>query len=1304
MIGEALEALGARPLPEVVLGPLRRAVGALGDELARIAPSLAAQLGHAAPAPLIEPERRQERFLTLLTALIGALGSRDRPLTLFVDDFQWAEAGTLSLLEALLDRARQHALLLVVACRGGGDPRCVEVGERIAHTGFDLALGPLEPHDVRALIGSMLGESDPEVVPALEQRASGNPLHVVATVQRLADLGVLRRRGFVWQLDAARLGTVHISEDVTEVVAEHLTQLSTSCLQVLTAAALIGRSFTFDLLVDVVAGGEADDPAGAVVDALDRGAEAHLVVPLARAGSYQFVQDQVRAALADPLSEGERTSWHQRIGEALERRPEDHGRVFALAYHFGGGTDPGRAVRYGIQAGQAALAANGNLEAMQCFERAQAWYDRGPPDPDVALTLLEGRGDAARMRGRFPQATAANEACAAAARHPLELARFQRKLGDTRFGHADIPGATAALVEALRTLGERFPQARWRLVLWVLWELVVLTVLSARPPRRAPSDDPVLVEIGRIYNRMTYVFYMGNRLRAAAAHLRHLDLMERHQVTSELGQAYSNHAPLCATVPLFGRGLRYARLSVALREVQGDRWGVAQSLGFYTLVLMSSGQHEAALDAGERARRELVQLGDVWELLVVLTNLGEASYRLGRFVTAQAYLDELARLGERSVAARHNHACLLGHLAPVVGSQAVVDHLERVLPQAEATGNAFTLVRIQHGLGRALLRLGRFEEAITVLEDAVARMQRERQRSSYLVLAPVALADAYVSRLEQQRPETADRARVRQAHRAVARAMSQVRWFPNDAVYARTVQARLLWWTGRRDRAVARCGRRTVLAVRQGNPYERARVLLTLGRRTEETVTGQRALREAERLHEHLGALEDLAQIAPSQPQVPEAVPHLTVTPLEGPSRAHVDSATVATLVEVGQQLSRLLDVPELLAGIVGAATTITRAERGFVYLADGDGLAVRASHGVRATEDATGSASIARRVHATGEGVLLADAAGASDFETADSVATGALLSVLCVPLRFQDQALGVLYVDNRLARGMFSEADLRVLASIASQAAVALTNATAFARLRDEVRERIAAEEAARASTQAKSRFLANMSHELRTPLNAVIGYTEMVREELQQIGLLDACDDLERVESSARHLLRLIDDILDLSRIEAGRTELALVHVSVALIAARAAALVQPLADTQRVALEVDVDDDCVAHADEARLLQVLVNLTTNAAKFSPRGTVKITGHRRGDDVEIEVSDDGIGMDADALAVVFERFRQVDDAPTRRHGGIGLGLAICRELTRAMGGEVVVASERGVGTTFTVRLPAGSPEATLDTALSA
>jgi signal transduction histidine kinase/CheY-like chemotaxis protein len=260
---------------------------------------------------------------------------------------------------------------------------------------------------------------------------------------------------------------------------------------------------------------------------------------------------------------------------------------------------------------------------------------------------------------------------------------------------------------------------------------------------------------------------------------------------------------------------------------------------------------------------------------------------------------------------------------------------------------------------------------------------------------------------------------------------------------------------------------------------------------------------------------------------------------------------------------------------------------------------------------------------------------------------------------------------------------------------AAVAMSFRTITAHLRAE--EELLKARVAEAANHSKSQFLANMSHELRTPLNAIIGYSEMLADEADDQGLDSSVPELQKIHSAGKHLLSLIDSILDLSKIEAGRMELFLETFDVGPMVDDVVATIKPLAEKNRNALDLRCAGELgVMHSDMTKVRQVLFNLLSNACKFTENGTISLEASREDVDgrdfIDFRVRDTGIGITSEQIAKLFQDFTQVDASTTRKYGGTGLGLAISRRFCEMMGGAITVESTLDQGSTFRVRIPVG------------
>ncbi len=403
-------------------------------------------------------------------------------------------------------------------------------------------------------------------------------------------------------------------------------------------------------------------------------------------------------------------------------------------------------------------------------------------------------------------------------------------------------------------------------------------------------------------------------------------------------------------------------------------------------------------------------------------------------------------------------------------------------------------------------------------------------------------------------------------------------------------------------------------------------------------------------------------------------------------------------LGEVGKAVSSTLDMDTVLVTIITHAVLLSKADAGgtiYEYDEVAGVFAPRANYGVsdaivsslrdsriRLGDTTVGVCAVERRP------VQVPDLEADLEYRLRDFLLREGVRALVAVPLLREDKVVGALVIRRKTA-GEFPDPVVKLLQTFAGQSVLAIENA----RLFKEIREKSLQLEVA---SQLKSQFLANMSHELRTPLNAIIGVTEMLHEDAVDLKREDELEPLERVLRAARHLLALINDILDLSKIEAGKMD---IHIDSFAIKPLIDDVVQTIS-TMAVKNGNEVVVDCpvdigTMDADQTRIRQALLNLVSNANKFTEKGTVTIAARRSSDEgrewVTMAVTDTGIGLTPEQMGKLFQDFVQADASTTRKYGGTGLGLAISRRSCQMMGGDISVTSERGKGSTFTIRLPA-------------
>jgi signal transduction histidine kinase len=383
-------------------------------------------------------------------------------------------------------------------------------------------------------------------------------------------------------------------------------------------------------------------------------------------------------------------------------------------------------------------------------------------------------------------------------------------------------------------------------------------------------------------------------------------------------------------------------------------------------------------------------------------------------------------------------------------------------------------------------------------------------------------------------------------------------------------------------------------------------------------------------------------------------------------------------------------DLTSVFETLVGSASRLCDADMGSIWRPMGDAFERVASFGdakliddqMRGVSLSAGRGTTVGRALHECKVIHILDSATDPEYRLGARSA-GGFHTMLGVPLMREGTPVGVLVLGRRTVRA-FTEKQIDLVQTFADQAVIAIENVRLFEEIQEKSRQ---VEEA----SKHKSQFLANMSHELRTPLNAILGYTELIIDGIYGDAPDKMRNVLERVQTNGKHLLGLINDVLDLSKIEAGQLVLTLNDYSIKEMMQGVYVAVEPLAGNKKLGFKLEVPPDLpVAHGDERRLSQVLLNLVGNAIKFTDTGAVTMRASAANGSYTIAVNDTGPGIAEDDRAKIFEEFKQSESAQTKAKGGTGLGLSIAKRIVEMHGGKLWVESALGSGSTFFFTLP--------------
>ena len=1331
-----------------------QALGANVGVLLDVLPALKwfVDVPEVAPA-LLGVAERQNRFVLLFTKFVAALCSAQHPLAIVLDDAHWADRSTLSLLTHILQDADMAHLMLAMTYQRGVDGEHPLHDFISAHQGpamASLELEPLQEQDIAQLLHAMLGEAHPDV-PELatlcKRKTGGKPLMLRRLLREAMGQGLFTwtpmAASWTWSMDAVQ--ALEVGEGALDLFLESFEALDASAREAVQVAACLGIQFDASLLVSCL-----DTDISGVLRALEDAVGCGLIHW--EAGQHEegrfignFQHERVRQAALETIAPAHRQALHLKLGEALSvmHQREDAGLSFEIAEQWREViellTPEQRAsfARFSFDAARQARGAIAYGVALRCLqdawralshEQGDAWTSH----PDMAAAIARDEAECFYLLGEFARAEARFDEAHAHARTPLERASLTR-------GHVELLAhlgrheeAVQKGVAGLELLGCKMHGDPG--TAGVVKELAAVRfALGRREPAQLleldEMTDPIQLATMRLIYTLTASANFVRKNLFPLLSLRMTLISLRHGNMELSSLAYCCFGMIMSAVlgkRQLGAQLGEMALTLSDRYVETVLGARARTRFLYGGII---GPWVMPVDQCIECLEEMIQeglaCGEFLYSAFCVTLLADMLIFSGRgldgALTRCAELDvilerardedsmDMARAGFQAMHALRGDTESLASM-----SSSSYDEQERVgVMQGMDNQNPYffsMLYKMQ-----LLLLDGRVLDAL-----AIAQATRTPPEGTLGLLAPLEhlFWDGIICGLASDEPISA-----RQRHSCTKRLSMAARKleaaarlvpenFQARGVLLRAMQAHVLQNS---LEALELFDHAAKLAAQHSMPNIEAlsNHLAALHHEREERALIARAYRQrAVACWRKLGAL---------------AVARRWELARAGRPGASAQSLDMTTMLTASQALSSEIRHDRLLERIIALAMENMGATRALVlFNHEQDGLMVDAvGHG---RDDVDASLRVPLRDFeelvrtavnfcARTQETLLIEDVRASDFARDPWVQRSGVRSLLCLPVSLRGRLKGLIYLENTLTPGAFTPARQQLLAALGGQLAISLENAQVYGELEARVRERTRAleranqellhevEERQRAQAQAieasrsKSLFLANMSHELRTPLNAIIGYSGLIVEEMQDAGIQEFLPDLNRVDVSARHLLGLINDILDLSKIEARKMEVVLELVDLETFIREMASTASGLFTKNENHFEV-IPAQGELEADRVKLGQVVLNLLSNAAKFTTQGRVTLRASQHVDArgkqwVHFDVQDSGIGITKAQQANLFQAFSQATHSTSAKYGGTGLGLALSRELCLLMGGDIHLSSAPGKGSTFSVRLPMRQPK---------
>ncbi len=1327
-------------------GCIQSSLGELGRAVADFIPSLETIIGEQPPVPVLGAQEAQNRFIYLFLKFIDAIAEADHPVVLFIDDLQWADASSLILLKALITTSTTPSLLIVGTYRNNevdADHPLTTFIEELEQESIRpsiLVLKNLHRQHVHQLVEDTL-DGAPEfaaLADLLFAKTHGNPFFLRRMLHSLYDDGHIRfditERHWVWQLD--RLNSLSLTDNVVQFLTEKMRLLSPPHQHTLNLAACIGHRFTLSLLQAI-----SDHPSTQLTQQLqelmgDRLIEGSLT------GEAGFTHDHIYQAALDLVDASTRAPTHLRIGRRLlsdtpEMALEEQ--CFAIVGQF-------RAARELMQDAQEretiaalSLTAGRRAKTSGAYEMAGDYLklglsllaaDRWRSAYELTFLLTYELAETEHLACNHSPAYALLDELLARAVGPIHQTRARTLRTRAFQSSGRSREALENGLEGLEALGLALPELNDTPAVLAAGQQAIGTAVEkltqtdvAALTGAAWSQDAHLIARMELIVELTVPAYVSaiELLPYLGGCAVNWSLDEG--VTPQSARAFTQVAAALAISGIdYDSAHRIAEIALALCRQEPGNVLVPAYFGavisHWTLPLSDN------LDLFDKAIRWATEVGNNFALGVLWEQKTRDTLVLGRplpevMATAERGLYFTSRIGD-TLTNMEVHAfvgaCEL--LTGVWNEERSRDRVEML----QADGYRYDMATQWIFAAMGSVYLGDFEQALRWLSQAEPFLplhagQPYAPRHPFLK----GIATAQLAQQKGDSPNTEEAAHV--VNEAIEQLTPKAKRTPmNFQPMVSLLEAELDALQGEQLAAARSYERAIDHAAEHHQLHDQALANELAGRfwlRSECPQTAAAFLERAHALFRQWGATAKLGRLerefnflALDSPASSLRRDSSVSTPAAPLPNVNLD---LDSIIQAARAVSSETQLEQLLRRVLDIVLQNSGADRALIFVRTNDEWTLEAhadvdgeTHQLHLAQpytpgEATGRHDFVERAVAyairSKEVVVIENALSDNRFADSDHVRQRQLRSVLCLPLVFKGDATGLLYLENQKIRATFTVDRVETLSLLAAQFAISLGNAMLYQGLEQQVESRTAqlltAKEGAEAANRTKSTFLANMSHEIRTPLNAILGYSQILQRDR---ALTESQrDNVEAIARSGEHLLSIIEDVLEMAKIEADYATLNLSVVELPVLLDDLEVMFRGEALSKGIALEVVREENLprFLRLDPGKVRQVLVNLIGNAIKFTERGTITVRAAAQLEYIadptvdpaqvhlSFEVTDTGPGIAEQDRIKIFESFEQIRTGGVE--GGTGLGLAISRKYAQLMQGEIEIMSAVDKGSTF-------------------
>ncbi|MBN2159650.1 MAG: AAA family ATPase [Spirochaetes bacterium] len=1040
-----------------VIENIREEFGSLGEILIRLSADMKEILGVCPPLVPLEPERENKRFHMVISQFLLKLSDLMNGLVIVIDDLQWTDEGTLSLLTEISEEITRHSLSVICVYRddeAAGAPGLKKFLKSIQESSIhfeEIHLGLFDHRYMNRFISGLIMEPEDNTIALtdfVQAKSKGNPFFAIEILKDLIEEQVLAYKDNRWHFNISALDRLDISDSIVDIILKRVEKLDEHEKDILSSAAVIGDRFSINLLSRLSDLDKVD-----VVRIVDKAIDLQLLVELPGQVEIGFAHDRIKEAFYDSLSRESRKRLHLAIADAIEEENQDDLEkvMFDLAHHFIEAGEPERSIMFAYPAGVLALKKFANEEALKYFGVALELLEKDKNQAHARnqeIKVLAGMGKVYLNTGDYDQAIEIFRKLFPLMTTDVDKMEVYSNICDAYYKKGDWKKCEEYGRLGLGIINEHIPENRAALVLRIAWEFVVHVFHDAFPGRYAVARRDVDAKwnlLGRLALALTWSYVLSDILKFLLLTLRALNVAERRIGRSmETAMAMGGYATMLSAIPMFERSMRHQERALAMREEVNDRWGVAQSLQWIGFCHQWKADYHKALEYYRESAQIFKKIGDVREYGMSVFGAFHSHYFLADYAASREAGGEYFRIISKS---NDSYGISVYWAWMAKGFMEGGD-----FESAESCGmNSFQISRdagvwfvnceVNIVLGELYLEKGEIEKSLKYLNAARELYEKNNFLKPYTVQLYPLLAEAMIAEYGTLDETTAGR---KKAHMKKIRGM------------CRKAMARTRKWSAYRGMSLLASAKYCALAEKNrkaeklfmaaiehsqmnGRRYVLARCYYEYGLFLSQSDDARKTRNCMEMAYRMFREIHSKVYIKRIQGFL--GIDELTVesTSIE----RLIDSERMASVIGLAREIGQISDFEELLATTLSKAVGITGAQRGCIFIENDEHVLEKkpaASVGEPPVVMGRYALNIVRHVFSENRHVVIENAATDERFPEDGDVLRGGLKSVLCVPIIEQDKVIGVCYLDNLLASGVFTEKEADILLAFLSNVAYAI------------------------------------------------------------------------------------------------------------------------------------------------------------------------------------------------------------------------------------------------------------------------